>query len=148
MKYALTLVIGIFVGSISATYGYAAFRDCRQLNGFYESMDSRNRNLKIEWDEPVQSLMLDYNQDPSAPEMEHQEFYLPDGQRHLGDVVQTGDSYIATCTEDGLTLEREFPQLSGRLKTQFTLDEDGGLIRIDGLGDYPPEESGRFRRVH
>jgi hypothetical protein len=118
--------------------------DCGTLGGSYKSLDDRNLNLKIEWDEAFNSLWLDYDQDDANPARERQEFYAPDGQSHLGDIYDTGNSYVASCVPEVFTVKRDYPAPRGTVISTFTL-QGGTLSWVDTLSDGSSQEMARYR---
>ena len=123
---------------------WASPHDCGTLGGFFKSLDNRNLNLKIEWDEAFNSLLFDYDRDDAA--RERQEFYAPDGQVHLGDVYDTGNTYVASCVPGIFTVKRSFTAPEGTVISTFTLQ--GGTLRwVDTLSDGSSRDRGQYQQV-
>lgn len=100
---------------------FASFNDCGKYVGSYQSMDSRNRSLKISL--TAKEIVIDYNRDPQYPSKGYSLRLIADGVEHVGnDPKNTGTSYSFSCTPNYIELVR-FGFLKSPLTTTISVEE-------------------------
>jgi hypothetical protein len=132
MKLKTIAGLVLFALPLSA---FASFEDCAKFAGGYVTTDvyAVYSDIKISWDASHIVLNYDYVEGDG-----YSAAFIADGAEHEGtDPANTGKSYTASCSADGISIVRN-GLFTDPYTTQFALDNNGVLTMTDTIESTPP----------
>jgi hypothetical protein len=136
MKFKTVLLLAVLSLPVQA---FSDFSDCAKFAGTYQSITDYNRSpyLEVSWD--ASHVIFSYleNLDGSSSVRDYKVAFIADGVEHDGDIDNTGKTYTASCSSDGISIVRVGLFITP-YATQMTLS-DGILTETNTMQGESPQ---------